>query len=139
MREKQKSEIIRMRKNGTAFSKISEVTGISRNTVKSFCRRQNITIQPQTQAEGISDKMYCKECGTKLYHVPGRKEPKFCSAACRIKWWNSHPEEVNRKATYHFVCACCGKPFTAYGNKSRKYCSHDCYITARFKEDEHND
>ena len=38
----------------------------------------------------------------------------------------------NRKAVYHFVCACCGEPFTAYGNENRKYCSHSCYIAGRF-------
>jgi len=32
------------------------------------------------------------------------------------------------------TCARCGKEFTSYGNKNRKYCSHDCYIKARFWE-----
>ena len=133
MTEKQKSEVIRMRKKGTSFSKISEITGVSRNTIKSFCRRKNITIQTQIQSEGTGDKIYCKECKAQLYPLPGRKTPKFCSAACRTKWWNSHPEEVKRRAIYSFTCAHCGKPFTAYGNKNRKFCSHSCYITARFK------
>ena len=133
MTERQKSEIIRMRELGVSYSKISDVTGISRNTVKSFCRRKNITIQNQIEPDNTSDKLYCKECGAELHRVSGRKTPKFCNSACRTKWWNSHPEEVNRKATYNFICACCGKPFTAYGNKGRKFCSHSCYVTARFK------
>lgn len=33
------------------------------------------------------------------------------------------------------ACAHCGKPFTAYGNKERKYCSHNCYISDRFGEE----
>ncbi|RXM53885.1 RNA polymerase subunit sigma-70, partial [Clostridium tetani] len=32
----------------------------------------------------------------------------------------------------------CGKEFSAYGNKNRKYCSHNCYIRDRFWRDEEN-
>ena len=32
-------------------------------------------------------------------------------------------------ATY---CAYCGQPFQSYGNQTRKYCSHECYIHDRF-------
>lgn len=130
MTEQQKFQIIKMREKGTSFSKISDVTGISRNTVKSFCRRHNIA---RLHTDGASDKLYCKECGAALSPKPGRKIPKFCSSECRTAWWNSHPEAVNRKAVYAFTCACCGKPFTAYGNRGRKFCSRQCYITARFK------
>ena len=60
---------------------------------------------------------------------------KFCSDACRTAWWNSHPDCVDRKAVYAYTCAHCGKPFTAYGNKERKYCSRNCYISDRFGEE----
>lgn len=62
----------------------------------------------------------------------GRKEKKFCSDRCRMKWWNSHLDQVQRKANYDFVCPVCKKPFTVYGNANRKYCSHECYIEDRF-------
>ena len=140
MTEKQKSEIIRMREDGVSFSKISEITGISRNTIKSFCRRADATQYTEstegTEAEKIvktEDGLNCKQCGKPLQLVPGRKIPKFCCKDCRTKWWNSHPEEVNKKAIYNFTCAGCGKNFTAYGNNGRKYCSHSCYIDARFR------
>lgn len=138
MTEKQKSDIIGMRNKRMSFSKISDITGVSRNTVKSFCRRQNISALTKTQTEDKSDKLCCKQCGKELQPLPGKKTPKFCSSKCRTKWWNAHPEEVNRKAIYTFNCACCGKPFTAYGNKGRKYCSHSCYIEARFKVGDSN-
>lgn len=134
MTEQQKSEIIRMRNKGMSFSQISDIIALSRNTVKSFCRRQNITVQSETSTENISDKFICKQCGKELHPMQGRKTPKFCSPYCRTKWWNSHPDKVNRKAIYKFICANCGKPFTAYGNKRRKFCSHECYINSRFKE-----
>ena len=47
-------------------------------------------------------------------------------------WWNSHAEQVKRKALYPFKCAACGKEFTAYGNTHRRYCSHGCYCKDRF-------
>lgn len=59
--------------------------------------------------------------------LPHRKTVKFCCGKCRQVWWNTHPEQINKKALYSFTCVCCGKSFTAYGNSSRKYCSHDCY------------
>jgi len=39
---------------------------------------------------------------------------------------------MNRKAVYPVVCAHCARPFESYGNAGRKYCSHGCYIAARF-------
>ena len=54
------------------------------------------------------------------------------SEKCRNKWWNSNLDKVNRKANYEFICPHCKKPFSAYGNKNRKYCSHACYIEDRF-------
>lgn len=128
MTESQKKEIIRMRAEGASFSKIADATGISRNTVKSFCRRRNITVRELKSDGGL----FCKQCGKTIHIVSGRKIPKFCSDKCRTQWWNSHQEEINRKAVYTFVCAKCGKSFTSYGNKDRKYCSHSCYISARF-------
>lgn len=130
MTEEQKTIVIKMRNHGMSFSKIADITGISRNTIKSFCHRQNIIIQ----LENIADKLMCKQCGAELYPIQGEKAPKFCGKSCRTKWWNSHPEKVNRKAVYNFKCNNCGKEFTAYGNKGRKFCSHECYINSRFKE-----
>ena len=48
---------------------------------------------------------------------------------------------MNKKETamYPFTCTRCGKEFLSYGNQTRKYCSHDCYIRARFWEVEDED
>ena len=51
---------------------------------------------------------------------------------CRLAWWNEHRDSMNRKAVYRLTCAYCGEVFDSYGNKSRKYCSHACYIKDRF-------
>ena len=73
-------------------------------------------------------------CASPVEQVPGHKKKIFCCKDCCVKWWNSHPDRVNRKAIYSFVCPTCGKEFTAYGNKGRKYCSHECYVRARFHD-----
>jgi len=74
----------------------------------------------------------CLNCGKPVMQTPGRKEKKFCCDHCRNVWWNSHLSLVKRRAMYEFVCPGCGKTFYAYGNRNRKYCSHECYVQDRF-------
>lgn len=102
--------------------------GISDNTVRSFCRRNGL-------GDAAKNTVACKHCGKLIKIIPKQKPRKFCSDACRTAWWNSHPDCVDRKAVYAYTCSHCGKPFTAYGNKERKYCSHGCYIADRFGEE----
>ncbi len=133
MTDTQKIQIGKLRGAGLGYKKIAEQMGLSENTVKTYCRRHglggNMThLQNVTQNE----EHHCLCCGKPVQQTPGRKEKKFCSDSCRNKWWNSHLDKVERKANYEFICPHCKKPFTAYGNKNRKYCSHECYIADRF-------
>lgn len=121
MTEETKQAITNMREAGKGYATISKELGISVNTVKSFCRRAKVV-------EHI-----CPSCGKVVKQTPGRKEKKFCDYSCRMKWWKEHPDGLNRKANYSQNCACCGSKFIAYGNNHRKYCSHSCYITNRFR------
>jgi uncharacterized protein YjcR len=127
----QKSKIENMRKTGMSYGDIASKLNLSVNTVKSYCRRNNLNAV--VESENNIGKVCCKVCGTEIIPVKGRKPRKFCSDKCREKWWNSHPEQVKQKAVYTFICPCCNKSFTAYGNRNRKYCSHSCYINSRFK------
>lgn len=136
MNELQKEKIIEFRQLGLSYSKIADALGISINTIKSFCRRNNLGGYVGKGNKKI-DLTFCKNCGKELKQVLGKKPLKFCSDICRVKWWNAHPEMVNKKAIYSFSCANCGKPFTAYGNSKRKYCCHSCYIRHRFGGDMH--
>ena len=122
MTRKQKTQLLQLREEGLGYVKIGKILGVSKDTVRSFCRRN----------EPGACKETCKQCGKALRAFPGRKPRKFCSDRCRQKWWNAHLDEVKRKAIYSFTCQNCGKPFTAYGNKARKYCSHACYIAKRY-------
>lgn len=125
MTDLQKEKIIAMRLHGIGYVKIGELLGISNNTVRSFCRRNGLGSAAKNTAQ-------CKQCGKPMKFISKQKPRKFCSDHCRILWWNSHLDQVQRKAHYPFVCANCGASFTAYGNKNRKYCSRQCYIDGRF-------
>lgn len=131
MNDTQKLQIQRLRAEGYGYGKIAEKLGISLNTVKTYCRRHGfggVAVKPKEEGE----KKFCLCCGIPVMQITGRKEKRFCSDKCRNKWWNSNLDQVNRKANYEYICSCCKKPFTAYGNKNRKYCSHECYILDRF-------
>ena len=85
MTDEQRQQIINLRAAGNGYKKISHILGLSENTVKSFCQRRKVggvVIQPDA---GIA---VCKNCGKPVRQNPGRKQKKFCSDHCRMKWWN---------------------------------------------------
>lgn len=66
MTESQKQQIISFRRQGIGYLKIAQELGISQNTVKSYCRRNNLTkpiktteIPKQTE----ETKHFCLQCG----------------------------------------------------------------------------
>jgi len=130
MTEKQKQEITQLRAEGKTYSQIAGLLGLSVNTVKSYCLRNNIAGGTPTR-DGNST-TGCKQCNGNLIQTPGAKPRKFCSPVCRSVWWAAHPHEIKQKAIYHFTCKGCGIAFSAYGNRNRKFCSHACYINHRF-------
>jgi len=131
MTNEQKKRISELRASGESYGKIAAALGISQNTVKSYCRRNDIaeTVTEQTAISGVSR---CECCGKVIQQIEGHKTKRFCCDKCRNRWWNSHLDLVKRKAVYKFKCIGCGREFTVYGNANRKYCSHECYIEDRF-------
>ena len=108
MNQDEKARIIELREEGLSYTEIAKRMDISKNTIKSFCRRNGIT-------ETKKDKGDLGVC-------------EFCRKPI------SQP--VDRKASYESVCRYCDKTFFPYGNKNRKYCSHQCYINDRFGGEE---
>ncbi len=127
----EKQQVLEMRSLGFTYSHIATTLSLPEGTVKSYCIRaaKKGLLTPPAPPESV-----CKQCGAEIIQVEHRKKRLFCCKKCRQKWWNAHPYLVRRssKALYHFVCPTCGKPFTAYGNPNRIYCSHACYITSRY-------
>ena len=125
----QKQRIEFLRGKGESYAAIADDLGISENTVKSYCRRNNIRIA--ISKEQLETTNTCAKCGCPLAHTPGAKRKRFCSDQCRMAWWKAHPEAVDRKAVYRFLCPTCAELFEAYGNANRKYCSRACFGMAR--------
>ena len=130
MTREEKIKIQSLRAEGMKYAQIAEHTGLSINTVKSFCRRNEISAE--TEVEQDDGKTFCQYCGRLIVQVLKQKPKKFCNDACRMKWWNSHPELVHRGRDYRFKCKYCGKDFISRGSRNRKYCSRDCYISNRY-------
>ena len=132
MTENQKNRIHEMYQMGYSYKRISTTLSLLEGTVKSYCIRavKKGVLTPPVSTE----KTFCKQCGKELLQIPKRKRRIFCSKACRQKWWNSHLYLVKHssKTLYHYTCPTCGKSFSVYGNAKRTYCSHDCYIKARY-------
>lgn len=131
MNEKQKRQILEMRSGGHSYKSIADYMRISINTVKSFCRRNNVLLdQAKAKRTNVKDG-FCEECGLPVHQYPNRKKKRFCSDHCRLTWWAR--ERRNKKVGQHHVCAFCKTAFQSSGN--RKYCSHKCYIKDRFGGD----
>ena len=136
MTEEQKRKVSDLRRAGMGYTETARQAGVSRDAVRSFCRRNGLageTAAGKEGAAGCPEEGSCRECGKALRQLEGMKKRVFCSRECREKWWHGHPDQIRQRAVYSFTCAGCGQPFTAYGNAGRKYCSHECYIRTRFK------
>jgi DNA-binding CsgD family transcriptional regulator len=129
MTEKEKEKIHLMRHNGQSYSKIASALGISKNTIKSYCRRNNLGAKKEKEIYTS-----CKQCGKALTQGTKGQPKKFCSEECRRLWWKANESQYNKKAFYTLRCIGCGEKFQSYGNKNRKFCSHACYINYRFKK-----
>ena len=87
MTESQKQQIISFRRQGIGYLKISQELGISQNTVKSYCRRNNLTkpVEITEITRRIEETEYfCLQCGVSVPQDSKRKLKKFCSDQCRM-------------------------------------------------------
>ena len=132
MTGEQKQRIHALRQRGLDYGEIADVIGVAKNTVKTYCWRNNLSTSNASEETGIKENNdLCKHCGKKL-DTSATKPRKFCSDSCRFTWWRQNRDQLKQKAVYPKVCARCGAAFESYGNASRKYCSHACYIAHRF-------
>lgn len=125
----EKEKVTMMRNQGLSYAIIASILNVSVNTVKSYCKYHNLKKYDKCE----DNKTYCLNCGEPLIQLKGKKIKKFCSDSCRYQWWNKHRKKTN-KTFNEFICPTCGTKFKVYGKTTRKYCTHECYIKARFKE-----
>lgn len=135
MNLEEKEKIKKLREEGLGYTEIAKYMNISVNTIKSFCKRNALGgIKSNDENASI-----CEYCGNPVKQIPRRKKKRFCSDKCRNNWWKSHSDFIKKKANYECICLNCGKVFSSYGNKNRKYCSHSCYIYGRFGGEQNAD
>lgn len=125
--EKQRATISLMRSHGVAYARIARHLELNANSVKTYCLRNNITINPELEQVDDPEGIWCLHCWRE---ISLRKGSKFCSQECRRTWWKHHRTLISQTIT----CANCGQHVTvASSNKApRKYCSHPCFIQHRF-------
>ncbi len=126
MKLQQKEAIQNLRMEGQSYTKIAFILGISENTVKSYCRRNNLKGFVLVSPDPVTV-IYCRQCGSIVKQTPGKKQKQYCEDKCRMAWWNAHPEAATRKSVQRFTCKICGRDFQCYGKRVRKYCSRSCY------------
>jgi len=116
-------EIAKLQLKGYGYKRIAKELSLSPNTVKSYIKRHPLD---EVRAELLS---VCLYCGKGLEHTPGKKKKKFCNAACRDRWKNTHPTKTAGKLT--LICEGCGQEFYAFPSRRTRYCSRACYEKAR--------
>lgn len=87
MYESDIQKLLYLRNLGFSYSAISRVLHISRNTLKSYCRRRGIVSNAEPKSPAENRKLSnCKYCDAPL--VPNAKGPMrdFCDHTCRRKY-----------------------------------------------------
>jgi len=128
MTQEEKIRVRELRQNGISYSNISQATGLSLNTIKSFCLRNGMT--SSKREEGPT----CLNCGKRL-RKSHFKPRKFCSDGCRNMWWNKRRYLRHSEKMKEYICPVCGERFYDYSSKNRKYCSQSCYQNRRLEDE----
>lgn len=142
MNEYQTRQIREYRMKGVGYRSIAAVTGLSRDIVRNYCKTHGLDGFGVELTANMKEQMQlgtvCLCCGKPVKQATTGRKRKFCSDKCRRQWWGSHPGALQKKesAFYELTCAYCGKVYQSYGNKTRKYCSHECYVRDRFWREE---
>jgi len=136
MDEIQRQKIRKLRNQGYGYLRISEQLGISPNTIRSFCKRENIAgcIKSGEQLKGQDNLTICKQCNKKFFQIAGRKKKKFCSDSCCKVYWTLHKDNQRRLVPQKYNCTICNKEYFEYPSRNRKYCSRECYYISKRKE-----
>ena len=117
MTENQRNKIFFFFLQGLGYGEISSQLSISKNTVKLFCKSNNL-------GENV---LFCKGCGEAFEKNTIGRPAHFCSVKRYKKWWvNTHQRTV-----YEKECPVCYQLFRAVSKKSQIYCSTGCYHLSR--------
>ena len=76
----EKNRLTALRKAGRSYTEIADTLGISKNTVKTFCRRNGLNPEVESHPVEVipastTDRL-CPHCGKPVVQPQGRKEKK---------------------------------------------------------------
>ena len=121
MTDDQKARIEKMRLNGTDYASIASAIGATDAAVRMYCIRHDIKPRSEKTA-------YCLFCGNPIKRKARGRKALFCSDSCRVRQFTMEKRTDGPVK----VCPGCGKQFRP-DVRTRKYCSHECYVRARFR------
>ncbi|WP_019003169.1 hypothetical protein [Succinimonas amylolytica] len=136
MTEQQKISIRVLREQNFSYVAISRILELTLGAVRSYCQRCGLGGNRKEAFQADKPMVlptFCKCCGKQVIQREKIKPRIFCSDECRVTWWNSHLDQVKRRNPHTVKCLCCGKEFTWYGSKVKKFCAHACYIKHRYE------
>lgn len=122
MTSEQKKQIKKMREKLCTYAEIATSLGLSLNSVKSYCLRNNLNTEALKQNAKL-----CKNCGTPIMQQAKTKPYVFCCEDCKLAWWKKHKTEHNSNFIRNHTCPTCSKTFSDYNSAKRIYCSEKCY------------
>ena len=118
MTNEQRLQIAAYRKTGMGYKQIAKELDLSANSVKSYCRRNGLSSEALEQE---LTRVACENCGKSIEQKKGKKKKEVLfQNQCRNQSWNSHLDQVKRKAVCEYICPVCGKSFSVYGNAKRE-------------------
>jgi len=129
LKEKQIEQLKALRRHGLTYQQTADALGLKLGTVKAYCHRHP---EMENQQEEQTKADVCPYCGQLIVNTPKAKRKRFCSDSCRYNWSYRHRMLVNPMVSHFVACICCGTRFSCYLKRSKKYCSHACYIKQRY-------
>ena len=130
-----RENIIHLRNKGVSYGEIARLLNFNENNVASFCRRHGLGGRKKSKIKTHDIMIHsCLECGAAVEQILHRKVKKFCSDKCRMRWWNSHQDSINKKGLIAKRCPVCGTEFKAYESSHKIYCSRKCYGLSKGKD-----
>ena len=110
---------------------LASVSAASRSTVLIYKGDKKAYVTKMNSAE-LKSLYFLQICGE--YRLFLCAEYGTYQQICKTRYiqFAINNDELKKRAVYDFKCQNCGKPFQAYGNNHRKYCSRKCYINERF-------
>lgn len=118
--------VSRLQRYGLDYRQIWEITGIDKETIRTFMRRHPVIEVTPVETDG-----FCRSCGKPISYKAGHRLKMYCGTSCRVQFWNSHRDCIHHRTWRSYTCLFCGKVFKADRRREHKYCSRACYYDAR--------